>query len=329
MEYLNAAVIGLLVAAAWGAPARGEEPAPAWKPLAGALTLAFAPGSNAVLLLLDSESRPRVVDFADPARPKLAATLPEAKTAAYVADERIATGHEDGTIKLWTRDGKALKSAGAGKRPIMTLAASPSGRVLASLDEDHALRLWTPDLVPRTELVGKRKCQYDSVIQEPPVAFSADESRIAAASLCGGFAAWTLAGRPIPVRRIRDLHWGTGLAFSRDGQALAVLSRADPGEHNFFLPIEQGRFGTARKVGDEQRYMQSVVPGLAGTAFAYALEGNIVLASPKGAAVAKIPFEGVYLVATSSDGRRLAAVGGDAIAIWDETRKQVALLRLE
>src|SRR5262245_61905800 len=68
--------------------------------------LAFRPGSGDMILVLDESERPRLFDLADPAKPKLVATLPEASAAAFLARDRIVTGHADGMIRRWTLDGK-------------------------------------------------------------------------------------------------------------------------------------------------------------------------------------------------------------------------------
>jgi len=54
----------------------------------------------------------------------------------------IATGNQDGTVKLWTPTGQAVRTLSGHKNPILSLAFDATGATLASASADRTIRLW-------------------------------------------------------------------------------------------------------------------------------------------------------------------------------------------
>jgi WD40 repeat protein len=81
---------------------------------------------------------------------QLVASLPQPSWVAALALRAnpvlVATGHDDGVVRLWNAAGmRLLRELGGHDRPISALAFSPDGSRLASAAEDRMICLWEVD----------------------------------------------------------------------------------------------------------------------------------------------------------------------------------------
>ncbi len=139
---------------------------------------------------------------------------------AFSSDQqRLATGSEDQTIRLWnTETGTILNRLEGHTKPVETLHFSPNGELLASGSDDGTVRLWH-------SLTGE--CL--SVIQPEvgrvlTLAFSPDGSLLAIGGSQPVSVLWdVVAGKPLEHLEGHTKTVQT-LAFSPDGQWLATGS---------------------------------------------------------------------------------------------------------
>lgn len=316
-----AAVLTALGAAAAAFAAEGFPPS----------AVEFRPGSAGTILVLDASRRPRLYDFAEPAQPKLAATLPAANAATFLSADTIATGHEDGTIRRWKPDGQpAGAPVKASAKGIEAIAHSRSGRVIGSLDTDHALTLWTPAFARRAGPLRKaEKCEFEAEPRVWRIAVRPDDSMAVVSTGCGALAAWTAQGRPVPVQKPRDAPLIFSFAFAADGATLAAHFQAHPGAYNFIFPVAGGRLGPARAVPAPlfNTYAYDIHAARGG-GFLFAGEGGIVRVSAAGAKGIAVAAEGIRRIAVSGDGKRIAVLGEGRLALLDEAGKLLGEAKL-
>lgn len=142
---------------------------------------------------------------------------------SFCADGTLVTGSWDATIKVWNpRTGELLRTVGTpleriGDRDDMVeaVACSPSGRLIAAGDRRGLIVIYDRDTGDGLqELQG-----FNS--DTSGIAFSADETRVAAVEPGGGVAIWKIA--PAEVTAVIPRAGGARcLALSPDGTLLAI-----------------------------------------------------------------------------------------------------------
>jgi WD40 repeat protein len=134
----------------------------------------------------------------------------------------LATGHDDGTARLWDVAGRrAVRSWPAHHRPVSALAFSREGSRLASAGEDKAICLWDPD---NGRLQGTLLGHTDRV---PALAWQPGGGRLYSAGWDTTVRVWdTATCEPIILL---NSHAGqvTALALNRPGSALAAADAAN------------------------------------------------------------------------------------------------------
>ena len=271
----------------------------------------------------------------------------------------LATGHDDGTIRLWDVATKNTTSILEGhRRYIESVTFSPDGRALASASADGTVRIW--DVATGTMSVTVRKTS-----QPISVAFSPDGGILAVGWWDGNVTLWDVSARRDIATfnghgdnvyavsfnpkgsvlasasndgtvKLWDLATGnattlsghsgqiSGMAFSPDGSTLISRSSTLMKKVEVW-DVETGRM-VARLGTLDCAPIRSIAVSPDGTTLANAsFDGTVTLWDLEtGRTVATLPHSiEVVSVSISPDGTTLAA--GDAergVYLWDMTTKE-------
>lgn len=244
---------------------------------------------------------------------------PSVAEADLVASGLIASGSEDGTIKLWDAKGRLLQTLSGHQAGIVDVRFSPDGAYLASASLDHTVRLW------------QRDGTFIRVIEHPAasvtsISFSPTESPtepILAASYSDSHVRlWRLDGTLMSTLQGHD-DWARTVAFSPDGRLLATGGEDQTvrlwtiaGE---MLQVLRGYRGWVRSVAFSPDGQTVVCAGDASSLRLWSIEGHQLKT-----------FYGhedwVRSVAFSPDGQRIASASDDhTVRIWrlDGTVEQI------
>jgi WD40 repeat protein len=284
----------------------------------------FVAGGATRLMLVDSGGTVRLLDFADPARPRVALTLGDKfSAAAALPDGRLLTGGGDGMVRFWSQAGtEAEPPLPMLGRMIDHVRVSAKGRFLAAADVTGRIRLWRREgarwtAVATVEaLAPSGECFFDPGVSS--LAFSPDETLLAASPCPGGIAAWTTAGRQLAVTLPPSAEGGLGhhLTFSADGRHLAAHFQFQPGSLRFVWPVEGERFGVANEINREETLAIAAHPRSNG--FVVADGEGILVHDAVGRPLAKLIHAArLTALAVSADGARLAAVENRRVRLWD------------
>ncbi|MEH2031640.1 MAG: hypothetical protein V7K67_18595 [Nostoc sp.] len=131
--------------------------------------------------------------------------------------ELIATSSEDKTVKLWSRNGKQIKTLKGGHSDgVTSVAFSPDGKIIASGSKDKKIILWNLDGKPIKTLEGHKDWVRD-------LSFSPDGQKIASASEDKTVRIWSVNGTPMADLQGHESNV-TMVRFSPDGQTIASAS---------------------------------------------------------------------------------------------------------
>ena len=138
-----------------------------------------------------------------------------ASVACDPRGDRIATGGNDGTIKIWKLNSQEpLRVLTAHEGTVNELAWSPDETTLASGGDDRVVRLWDPDNGrQRMELVG-----HSGLIKG--IDFSPDGTRLATSAWEGEIRLWDSAGSTCVLRLRGHVGVVMDIEFTADGQRL-------------------------------------------------------------------------------------------------------------
>lgn len=130
----------------------------------------------------------------------------------------ITTSSNDKTVKLWSRDGKEIKSLGEHSDGVTSVAFSPNGKIVASGSKDKNIILWNLDGTQIKPLSG-----HDDWVTD--VSFSSDGQSIASASEDKTVKLWRTHGNGTPIATFAEHESKvTVVRFSPDDQTIASAS---------------------------------------------------------------------------------------------------------
>ncbi len=130
--------------------------------------------------------------------------------------QMIASASRDGTIKLWSREGRELKILVRHSAEVYSVSFSPDGQTLVSGSADNTIKLWNLDGRERQTLKGHQNEVFN-------VSFSPDGKVIASASKDKTIKLWSKDGRELQTLQG---HSGgvSSVSFSPNGQTIASAS---------------------------------------------------------------------------------------------------------
>ena len=159
-------------------------------------------------------------------------------TSLALAGATLISGGYDGRLLWWNiESGSKIRSVDAHRKWVRGLAATPDGRIVASVADDMVCRLWD---VATGRMIRELRGHAETTPHHFPsmlfaCAISADGRHLATGDKVGHVNIWELeSGRPIasleapvlytwdPVQRRHSIGGIRALAFSPDGARLAV-----------------------------------------------------------------------------------------------------------
>ncbi len=129
----------------------------------------------------------------------------------------IASASADSTVKLWSVDGKLIKTLKGHSREVISVRFSPDGKTIASASDDSTIKLWSFHGKGIKTLKG-----HSSRVNS--VSFSPDGKTIASASADSTVKLWSVDGKLIKTLKGHG-YSVYSISFSPNGKIIASASR--------------------------------------------------------------------------------------------------------
>ncbi len=128
----------------------------------------------------------------------------------------LASASSDGTIKLWSREGRELHTLTGHSSRVNSASFSPDGQIIASASEDKTIKLWSREGKELKTLNGHSDWVNSA-------SFSPDGQLIASASSDSTIKLWSIEGKELQTLNW-TWDWVNSVNFSPDGQIIASAS---------------------------------------------------------------------------------------------------------
>jgi WD40 repeat protein len=260
-------------------------------------------GCSADLILWDIPSARRRMIIPQPAWVTSVAFLPDS--------DLVATGHDDGIVRLWDgADGQLLREFRGYFRSVSALAFSPDGKRIVSAGEDKLMLIWNMASGEIEGLLGGHTDRIPALLWHP------DGRRIISAGWDTTARIWDVETREPIILLNSHVGQVVALGLSSDGNLLACAD-GENAVHIWDLSVYE-ELHVLRDTGAELRCLAFNADGtkLAAGGADYSLHlwqtntGQCLSGKvePPGAAAS---------VSISPNGQRLVGVHGSALRIWN------------
>ena len=129
----------------------------------------------------------------------------------------FATTSQDNTVKLWSRDGKLLRTLTGHKDWVWSVSFSPNDRKIATASRDKTVKFWSID----GNLIRTLDAHKNSVTS---VSFSPDGKQITSAGVGSNVKFWSESGEELQTLRGHK-NWVWSVSFATNGNMLATASK--------------------------------------------------------------------------------------------------------
>uniref|UniRef100_UPI0039C62CDB nSTAND1 domain-containing NTPase n=1 Tax=Scytonema sp. PCC 10023 TaxID=1680591 RepID=UPI0039C62CDB len=220
----------------------------------------------------------------------------------------VASASSDNSIKLWSSDGRLLKTLNGHSAGVIGVSFSPDGKTVASASSDHSIKLWSSDGRLLKTLNGHRHEVYG-------VSFSPDGKTVASASYDNTVRLWNMQGQLLKtLNGHSNAVWG--VSFSPDGKTIASASR----DNTVRLWNMQGQL--LKTLNGHSNAVWGVSFSPDGKTIASASRDNTVrLWNMQGQLLKTLNghSDAVWGVSFSPDGKTIASASRDnTVRLWDE-----------
>ncbi|MBE9185871.1 hypothetical protein IQ270_14500 [Microcoleus sp. LEGE 07076] len=130
----------------------------------------------------------------------------------------VASASADKTVKLWSKEGKLLKTFKHGDI-VTSVSFSPDGKTIATGCADRTIRIWQVD--NDKSAINTLSGHGDIVTS---VSFSPDGKTLASASHDNTVKIWNIASKKLQQTLTGHKDWVLGISFSPDNQTIASAS---------------------------------------------------------------------------------------------------------